>query len=92
MNHIKKIILDNGDKINIYISFYEDGIKAVYNTSIAICKKGKRKFFNLSFDDYEYRGLSMPERRVYEYSKILEIVDVKYIREAKYELYELLRP
>jgi hypothetical protein len=92
MYHEKLVVNENGDKVNIRVHFWLSYDKPSYSIDLFICKKGKRKFFNLSFDDYSYRALSMEDRTVYRYNKFKEYVTEEQILEAKNELWNLLSP
>ena len=92
MYHEKLVVNENGDKVNIRVNFWLSYDKPSYSIDLFICKKGKRKFFYLSFDDYSYRALSMEDRAVYKYNKFKEYVTDEQILEAKNELWNLLSP
>jgi len=92
MYHEKLVINKNGDKVNIRVNFWIYNNKPSYSINLFICKKGKRKFFNLSFDDYSYRSLSNEDKAIYRYNKIKEYVEEEQILEAKNELWNLLAP
>lgn len=92
MHHEKLVVNKEGDKINIRVNFWLSYNKPSYDIDLFICKKGKRKFFNLSFDDYAYKSLSMDDRMVYRYNKFKEYVSEEQILEAKNELWQKLSP
>jgi hypothetical protein len=92
MYHEKLVKKENGDKINIRVNFWLSYDKPNYTIDLFICKKGKRKFYNLSFDGYEYRILSQEERLIYRTNKFREYVSDELILEAKKELHNLLKP
>lgn len=92
MYHEKLVENKEGDKIKIRVGFWLSYDKPAYSVDLSICKKGKRKFFYLSFDDYTYRALSLEDRTDYRYSKFKEYVAEEQILEAKNELWNLLSP
>ncbi len=99
MRHEKLVINSNGDKINIRVTFWLSYDKPNYSVDLSICKKGKRKFIDvlfddyaLSFSDYSYRRLSIEERAVYRLNKFKEYVTEEQILEAKNELWNKLSP
>jgi len=92
MYHEKIVVNENGDKIKIRVNFWLFADRPTYSFDLFICKKGKRKFFNLSFDDYAYRALSLEDRQTYRMNKFKEYVTDDQIFEAKYELWQLLSP
>ncbi len=92
MNHEKLVINEKGDKVRINVSFYESNDKAFYNISLAVCANGKRKFIFIHIDNWEYRSLSMENRRKYEYEHFLKYVTQEQINEAKLELWHKLSP
>ena len=64
-----------------------------YRTSVYTCKKNKRSWFGVvNTDSYEYRGLSMDDRRKAEKAAQLKIVSKDEILQVKIELWELLKP
>jgi len=93
MQHEKLVVNEIGDKIKIRISFWVDNNRPFYDIVIYVCKKGKRKFYCINYgDDYEYRRLSMPERREFMLQKYIKIVPIEFINQAKKEMYDLLKP
>lgn len=92
MYHDKIIKLENVDKVRINVSFYLNHYTPVYGITLFICKKGKRNFTELKFESYDYRSLSMEDRKDYRNKKHLEIVSDAQILEAKTELWNLLNP
>jgi len=92
MYHEKIVVNKNGNKVKIKVHFWLSYDKPSYSIDLLICKKGKHKFLNLSFDDFDYRALSMEDRTVYRYNKFKEYVTDEQILEAKNELWNLLSP
>ncbi len=93
MNHTKLILTKDGNRVNILVTFWLNNNKPIYNISISVCKKGKRKFIYPNHShDYEYRRLCNFERNEYLLKKYLEVITIEDINEAKLELYNLLKP
>jgi len=92
MRHEKLIKKENGDKVIIKVHFWMYHENSRYDVDLQICLKGKRKFHFIQADGYEYRSLSMSDRRLYMHNKYLEHVTEDQIFEAKTELWNLLKP
>lgn len=92
MYHEKLVLNKEGDKIKIRVHFWLSCDMPFYSIDLFVCKKGKRKFVCVSFDDYVYRSLSMGDRIIYRYYKYKEYVTEEQILEAKNELWNLLSP
>lgn len=94
MIHEKIIKRSDGTRIQIEVKLnYQFGRDIEYWVRVFKCDAGKRTWRNvINTDLYEYRKLSMEERRIYEVKKQLEFVSVEEIKEAKLELWQKLKP
>lgn len=73
-------------------SYY--GKDIIYDVSTHVRERGRRKWMDIpeSLSDYEYRCLSMEDRRTHDYENMLRFVTKKEIFEAKIELWDKLKP
>lgn len=93
MTHEKIIKKENGDKVNIKVTFWMNHEQPKYDVFLTVCQKGKRLFkIVFSQDDYEYRVLSMGDRVGYKMKKYLEHVTEEQIYQAKIECWNKLKP
>jgi hypothetical protein len=92
MRHEKIIKRDDGSRVEIAINFWENSDKPVYDVSLQVCDAGKRKFRRIETDDYQYRALSMDDRKKYMLKIFLEYVSAEEIQQAKLELWYKLKP
>jgi len=93
MTHEKIIKKDNGDRIKIRINFHEYSGRANYDVSASFCPKGKRTFTDINKSDhFEYRRLSLMERRTWDMDVILTHITTDDIYRAKIECWGLLKP
>lgn len=95
MKHEKLIKREDGSRVKIDVEFYANSIMGEhrYLYRVLICGKGKKKFTNpANTDSYEYRSLSMPDRRKYEERQYLEYVTNEEILATKLELWNKLKP
>jgi hypothetical protein len=93
MNYEKIIVRENGDKVMLRINFFLLSLnKPTYKVNIYLCGKGKRKYYEITFDSYGYRSLSMEGRKDFEYQEYLKHVTEDEIQEAKLEVWQKLIP
>ncbi len=93
MIHDKIFKRENGDKVKITVDFYIDRHdKPTYNIHIFLCENGKRKFNQLSFDDWNFRNLSMDERSNYRRNEILKHVSNEEVLDTISELWNRFSP
>ena len=92
MYHKKIFVKENGDRVMARISTYLHNDKMCYNINISLCPKGKRKFNPIAFDDYEYRMLSMEDRKKQEIIVFLQHLTAEQIFSAKLEAWEKMKP
>jgi hypothetical protein len=90
----KMIKREDGSRIKIIVEIFNVNYGSLqYKSSVLHCDKGKRTWRGtFNSDDYEYRGLSMDDRRKFEYESQLEFVSDQEILQAKIELWESLKP
>ena len=98
MQHSKILKRNNGQQYEITINMYTDS----YNHDTGIewkimvfqREKGKRKWAKLPdlLCDWEFRSLSMEERRAHILSNTLRFVSKAEILEAKIELWNKIKP
>lgn len=95
MRHEKVIPNElNDSKVKIDVGFYlEAGNKPVYLVEVYVQAKGQRKWRHaVDTNDYDYRKLSMADRREFENEIYLTLVTPKDIMEAKMELWNKMKP
>jgi len=83
----------DGSKVEIEVEFWVNIQKENYHVFITVCDPGKRKFKPLfDADAWQYRYLSMPERKEYTRKKQLEFCTEEEIYAAKLKCWESLKP
>lgn len=94
MRHEKIIKRLDGSRVMLAVEFNADYRGVIWRVDVRKAAPGKRKFFDVvDTNDFDYRRQSFPEgREVWAKNKMLEHVTLKEIKDAKLELYELLKP
>lgn len=95
MNHEKIYTREDGTKVKIAVSLWVDSFRDEfrYSSSVQTCLKGKRKWkSDFSFQDYQWRRLSMAEREKYAFQKSLFHVTKEEIQEVAIELWDKIKP
>ena len=84
---------ENGDRIKVTVSAWENSMKIHYDISVDESPKGRRKWFPVvDTDDYFYRRLGMTERREYCEKKNLEVAGSEIINKALLKCWESMKP
>ena len=63
-----------------------------YNAVVEVCAPGKRKFSEPVTETYDYRKMSLDERRLYRQQQYLTVATADEIISVKMELWRTLRP
>lgn len=95
MEHEKIIKRDNGTRVKIRVEAYMDSFSGdgpKYSFTASSCEKSKRTFKSPSFPEYEYRKLSMGERRKYMEPLYLTICTREEVNAIYLELWEKMKP
>lgn len=94
MNHEKIFSRPDGSRVKIVVSVYTDIVSGVkWNYFVLICEPRKRTWRSVTdSDSYEYRALSMEDRRKKNESDYLKVATSDEILAAKTELWEKLKP
>lgn len=93
MKHEKIIKREDGSKVKLIVNFFEYRDMPEFIVSGYICNPRKHKFIELhNGDDYQYRALSIEDRKKYDYDKILKYATEQEIYDTKIELWEKLKP
>jgi hypothetical protein len=96
MNHEKIFTRSDGSKVKIVVSLYMGGLfkdPIKWDYFVMVCQPRKRTWRAFAdTDSYEYRALSMADRRKRNELEYLKIVTKEEILAAKTELWELLKP
>lgn len=97
MKHEKIFKRDDGTQYRVDVRIHLDTYRnetANYFVDVYFRKKNKRNWDSIHShkDDYEYRNLSMEQRREYDKNNILKFLSEDEVHESKLELWELLKP
>ena len=88
---IKK--LDDGSSVKVSIKLIVDMRDPLYRFSVKTKAKGKRTWIAVvDTDSYEYRKLSMEDRRVYENNKNIEVVGADFLNKVLLETWNKVKP
>lgn len=84
---------DDGSRVRIRVELKISFRGWGYQVLIHHCLPRKRTWSNCyDSDSYEYRKLSMEDRRIYAADKELNYISASEIKEAKLKLWENLKP
>tara|TARA_R110000850_G_scaffold35526_1_gene94625 strand:+ start:153 stop:449 length:297 start_codon:yes stop_codon:yes gene_type:complete len=93
MNHEQIIKRDDGTRVSIAVRFWINATRPEYDIYVYICNKGKRTYRHcFDMDGWEYRSLSMEDRRAYTQNEYLKFVSQEEINTAKLAAWQLLNP
>ena len=93
MNHEQIIKRDDGTKVGITVRFWLNATRPEYDIYVYTCDKGKRTYRHcFDMDGWEYRALSMEDRRAYTQNQYLKFVSQEEINSAKLAVWQLLNP
>lgn len=88
---------EDGTSYRVVVRGYLDtynGNRLVYNVQVQYKERKKRKWLSipLGISEYEYRGLSMEDRRKYDGLNVLRFVTKEEVYKAKLSFWEALKP
>lgn len=85
-------VLETGDKVKVVVSLFLYNDRPEYKVELWTCKKRARTWIHYTFDDYEWRRMTMPERAEHKRKKQEELVGFNRIYEVKMKLWNQLKP
>lgn len=93
----KTLRREDGSRVKITTTLKTDGYGArsvgAYHHTVLVCEYKKRTWKGTySGDDYQYRALSMEDRRQFERDSLLKFVTKEELGQAAAELWEAIKP
>lgn len=93
MRHEKIFRLEDGGRLKISASLFESSNNFKYSFSVSKCQKGKRTWRNVvDVNGYEYRRLSMDDRKAFHKNESLKHASPSQINEVYDELWQMIKP
>lgn len=86
---------EDGSRVKVMVEYYTERYiqKDSYKTKVFTCKKGKRTWKpTFDCDCYKYRGLSMDDRREFEYQSQFDYITEEELLAVKMSLWEDMKP
>lgn len=95
MKHEKIFKQDDGSRVKVIVELSSISYGTTLNWSfiVLLCAPRKRTWFSpVNNNNYEYRRMSMDDRRAHEKKVYSQSVNMELVTETANELYEMLKP